>query len=78
MIPQDTERQGFLPLPENDDVLIRRSDLSDYLPISPQTAARWAHERQGPSFIRIGKRIVAYRSGDLKKWLQESQNGGAI
>ncbi len=58
------------PLPPDDDVLIRRADLPRYLPIAAQTAARWAVEGQGPRFIKVGRRIVAYRAGDLRAWLQ--------
>ena len=58
------------PLPPDDDVLIRRADLPRYLPIASQTAARWAVEGQGPPFIKVGRRIVAYRAGDLRAWLQ--------
>mgnify|MGYP004000382391 CR=1 FL=1 len=57
-------------LPENDDTLIRRSDLPQYLPIASQTLARWAVEGQGPRFIKVGKRLVAYRAGDLREWLR--------
>jgi predicted DNA-binding transcriptional regulator AlpA len=60
----------LLPLPEDDDTLIRRSDLPKYLPIAVQTAARWAVEGRGPRFIKVGRRIVAYRAGDLREWLQ--------
>ena len=54
----------FLPLPKEDDALIRRSDLPNYLPIAAQTLARWASESHGPSFIKLGRRLVAYRVGD--------------
>ena len=47
------------PLPPDDDVLIRRADLPRYLPIAAQTAARWAVEGQGPTFVKIGRRLVA-------------------
>ena len=57
------------PLPDNDDALIRRADLPRYLPIAAQTAARWAVEGQGPQFLKIGKRLVAYRCGDIRRWL---------
>ncbi len=62
--------QAVLPLPEDDDVLIRRADLPQYLPIASQTAARWACSGEGPRFIKVGRRLVAYRSGDLRAWLR--------
>ena len=60
----------LLPLPEDDDTLIRRADLPRYLPVASQTLARWACEGQGPRFIKVGRRLVAYRAGDLREWLQ--------
>lgn len=60
------------PLPEDDETLIRRADLPRYLPIAAQTAARWAVEGQGPCFIKVGRRLVAYRVGDLRDWLRQN------
>ncbi len=64
------------PLPENDDTLIRRTDVHFYVPVATQTLARWATEGQGPRFIKVGSRLVAYRAGDLREWLdsQSRQN----
>ena len=62
--------QALVALPDDDDVLNRRSDLHKYLPIASQTAARWAVESRGPRFIKVGRRLVAYRAGDLREWLQ--------
>jgi predicted DNA-binding transcriptional regulator AlpA len=61
----------LLPLPSDDDVHIRRKDVPRYLPIAPQTLARWAVEGQGPRFVKVGKRLVAYRAGDLRAWLRD-------
>lgn len=60
----------LLPLPENDDALIRRADVPQYLPLAAQTLARWASEGQGPRFVKIGRKLVAYRAGDLREWLK--------
>lgn len=76
--PQTEESMfaALLPLPENDDNLIRRTDVPKYIPIAAQTLARWAVEGQGPRFIKLGRRLVAYRAGDLREWLhsQSHQN----
>ena len=64
------KNHALVALPADDDVLIRRSDLPKFLPIAAQTAARWACEGQGPRFIKVGRRLVAYRAGDLREWLQ--------
>lgn len=60
-------------LPENDDAFIRRTDLPKYLPVAAQTLARWASEGSGPPYVKLGKRLVAYRVGDLKAWLAQQQ-----
>ena len=60
----------LLPLPQDDDTLIRRTDVPNYVPVASQTLARWAVEGQGPRFIKVGRRLVAYRSGDLREWLR--------
>ena len=62
----------YLPLPEEDDTLIPRSEVPRYIPIKSQTLARWATEGSGPSFVKLGKRLVAYRSGDLRQWLHDN------
>ncbi len=69
---------ALLPLPENDDTLIRRSELPKYLPIASQTAARWSCQGTGPQFIKVGGRLVAYRAGDLREWLQGQARGNTI
>ncbi|MBL6934277.1 MAG: AlpA family phage regulatory protein [Alphaproteobacteria bacterium] len=68
----------LLPLPEDDDTLIRRADLPRYIPIAAQTLARWAVEGQGPRFIKVGRRLVAYRAGDLREWLQSRTRENTI
>lgn len=65
-----TQDSDLAPLPDNDDTLIRRTDVPRYIPIAAQTLARWAVEGQGPRFVKLGRRLVAYRAGDLREWLK--------
>ena len=76
MVP--TYSVDLLPLPEDDSVLIRRADLPRYLPIAAQTAARWSCEGKGPRFIKVGRRLVAYRAGDLREWLRSQVRENTI
>ena len=69
---------ALLPLPEDDDTLIRRTDVPNYVPVASQTLARWAVEGQGPPFIKVGRRLVAYRAGDLREWLQSQTRKNTI
>lgn len=73
-----SDSQALLPLPEGDDVLIRRADLPQYIPVARQTWARWACEGEGPKFIKIGRRLVAYRAGDLRDWLHDQVRQNTI
>lgn len=59
----------LLPLPLDDDVLIRARDVSSYTDIAQQTHTRWRHEGVGPKFVRLGRRVF-YRSGDLRAWIR--------
>jgi len=68
----------LLPIPENDDTYIRRAAVPLYIPVAAQTLARWAVEGQGPRFIKIGRRLVAYRAGDLREWLQSQARNNTI
>jgi predicted DNA-binding transcriptional regulator AlpA len=61
------------PLPPEDDALIRRADVPRYLPLAAQTLARWAVEGGGPPYVKLGRRIVAYRAGDLRAWLRDGK-----
>lgn len=69
---------ALLPLPEDDDTLIRRTDVPNYVPVASQTLARWAVEGQGPPFIKVGARLVAYRAGDLREWLHSQTRKNTI
>lgn len=56
------------PLPDNDNELIPAHRLPDYIPVARQTLARWRVEGEGPTFVKIGRK-VAYRAGDVRRWL---------
>lgn len=60
----------LLPLPDDDNTLLLRRELPQYLPIATQTFNRWACEGKGPRMTRIGRRVVTYRVGDIKTWLK--------
>lgn len=74
----DANTLQLLPLPEDDDTLIRRADIPRYLPIASQTLARWAVEGQGPRFTKLGRRLVAYRAGDIREWLKGQARDNTI
>ena len=64
--------KAYLPLPEEGDTLIPRSEVPRYVPVQAQTLARWATTGEGQPFVKLGKRLVAYRSCDLRQWVREN------
>ena len=60
----------FLPLPEDDDALILRTDAELYGFPAPQTFARWAcNPSEAPltlPYLLVGRR-AAYLVGDLRR-----------
>jgi len=73
-----TSLDNFLPLPGDEDALIRRSDVPRYIPVKKQTLARWATEGNGPPFVKLGRRIVAYRCGDIRRWLLQNVRNNTV
>ena len=39
--------------------------------VSPRTAERWRVTGDGPSWVRLGQRKVAYRLSDCERWAAE-------
>ena len=68
---------ALLPLPNDDDALIRARDVSRHTGIARQTHARWRHEGVGPKFIRLGRRVF-YRAGDLREWIRSQVRENTI
>lgn len=72
MTPRQTPVEPAL---RPDDLLDRRS-AGEYLggrgtPISVGTLARWACEKTGPPYVKLGGQKVRYRVRDLDAWLEE-------
>ena len=44
--------------------------LYDRYLIPPRTAQRWRSTGQGPSYVRLGRRVI-YRTADVERWLAE-------
>lgn len=79
--PTTDEQEGraeqlVLPLDDSNKVgwlreqldLITADDFAQALGIAEQTLAGWRCNKQGPSFVKLGK-TVFYRREDLKVWI---------
>jgi predicted DNA-binding transcriptional regulator AlpA len=56
-------------------ILLSEQEVSEELGIARQTLANWRSLRQGPGFIKLGKRSVRYSREELLKWLEEHRVG---
>jgi excisionase family DNA binding protein len=49
--------------------LLTRDEAAEFLGVSPQTLANWAHTgRGGLPYVRVSARAVRYRQSDLETW----------
>ena len=57
----------------DDSSLFTPSELSDFLGVSLSTLERWRCQGEGPPFIKIGRRRIAYRSRAVRQWLEAQE-----
>ncbi len=59
------QHQVFYCLPE--------AEAARFLRCSRALLRKWRTKGGGPPFIRLGQRLVRYRTGDLEGWLNGQQ-----
>jgi predicted DNA-binding transcriptional regulator AlpA len=52
-----------------DQELITDSQLCEELNVDPRTTLRWRSDGDGPRYVRVGPRRIAYRRADVDAWL---------
>jgi excisionase family DNA binding protein len=50
------------------------NDLAKYLGVSLSTLARWRRENTGPSYAKVGKRVV-YRKQAVEEFINNNTKG---
>ena len=58
-----TEREATLS-----DLYLTEREFSERYHVAPRTAQRWRITGDGPAFVRIGQRRIAYRLSDCERW----------
>jgi excisionase family DNA binding protein len=53
-----------------EDELLTSEQVAGMLAMSPMTVRRLRMSGEGPPFIRVGKRAIRYRRGDVEAWLR--------
>jgi predicted DNA-binding transcriptional regulator AlpA len=54
--------------PPAPDVYLTEREFSERYHVSRRTAQRWRATGDGPAFVRLGLRRVAYRLSDCEAW----------
>ena len=52
----------------NDEKHYRTRDAAKYIGLSASTLAKKRMDGSGPTFIKLGKKLVTYRKSDLDLW----------
>ncbi|WP_353507374.1 helix-turn-helix transcriptional regulator [Gimibacter soli] len=53
--------------------LLTTDEAAEYLNLSPNTLRTWRCRRSdGPSYVKLGARVVRYRDIDLEKWMKNN------
>ena len=55
---------------------IEREALARELNVTPDTLARWAGNRIGPPWVKIGRRVM-YRRSAVAEWLEKIERRNA-
>jgi predicted DNA-binding transcriptional regulator AlpA len=56
---------------EQTDVLLNPHQTAERLGLTEASLQRMRTEGRGPTFVKVGKRRVAYRATDIARWLEE-------
>jgi predicted DNA-binding transcriptional regulator AlpA len=50
------------------DLFLTEREFSEQFKVPARTAQRWRSTGDGPPFVRLGPRRVAYRLSDVERW----------
>lgn len=51
--------------------LLTPDDVSKELGVTVETLRNWRHQKQGPPHIKIGSRLIRYRTSDFQDWISK-------
>ena len=58
----------------DNNICLSVNDLAKYLGVSLSTLARWRRENTGPSYAKVGKRVV-YRKQAVEEFVNNNTKG---
>jgi len=52
-----------------ENMTLDHNQAAKYLGVAAQTLYNWRHERRGPDYVKMGRKII-YRQSDLDRYMQ--------
>lgn len=59
------------------DLPLTTQQAAEFLGVSYWTLVRWRRTGDGPAWVKLGRKRVAYRQIALAQYLERQSNGGA-
>ena len=56
---------------ENTPQLLDEKEVAEYLGVSFKTLRRWRFDRRGPSYAKVGGKLIRYPYRELKAWVDQ-------
>ena len=52
--------------------MMTRTDVANYLGVTPQALVNMAHRGAGPKYAKLSGRLVRYRRSDVEAWIEST------
>lgn len=65
------------PVSDHPTDLLNENEAATTLSVAVQTLRNWRWKGEGPRFVKLGKRTVRYRRGDLAAFVEAGAAGKA-
>lgn len=59
------------------DTMLTAGDVARLTTLDESTLAKWRTRGEGPRWVRLGRKRIAYPRADFERWLAEQAQGGA-
>lgn len=56
----------------NEEKKLNHNQAADFLGIKPQTLYNWRHQRKGPDYVLMGKKVI-YLKSDLDSFIESNK-----
>jgi len=70
---EDTVQALAIRMAASEDAVVSRAQAAAWLGRSPKTLEAWASVGFGPRVVRMGRRGIGYRVGELRRWVRQQE-----